>query len=506
MSGHGSVADGALFSSESIREKIAVKSAFFTQDKRELLYDELVEQHKYSQLADAQHENLASLLTPRTFTVTTGHQLNLFTGPVFFIYKILQTIKLAESLKRDCPDLDFVPVFWMATEDHDFEEINHFSTAERFFEVNGHAGGPVGRMKVDDQFFITAFDEEFRNSVFGTELILMMKKAYKKGNTFAEATRMLVQELFGSYGILIVDGDCKKWKASVTDLFQEELLHETLLRSTQETREFLKKKYGKVQVNPRNINLFYLSDTRNRIEKRENQYFIVDKDLVFSEEEILKELNQHPENFSPNAVLRPAYQEAILPNIAYIGGNAEIMYWLELTSYFKTVGIPFPYLIPRSSMLMVSEKNLRKIEKFGLKITDFLQDFASLSRKVLVESNELTQMLSRQENELKKQFLALSEAAVHTDVTFLNMVRAEEQRQLKSFERLRKRLLRAEKIKQSEKMETLERLFREIHPSGVWQERVYNFSVFYADAGQEWLQTCYQEIGATNSELIIFSI
>ena len=496
----------AVFEKDKVSTKIEEKKNHFSESKRRLLYDVLKEQNATISLSEKQSKNQEALLSENTFTVTTGHQLNLFTGPVFFIYKILQTIKLAENLKKNFPESQFVPVFWMATEDHDFEEINHFRTENDYFEIKADSGGAVGRIVIEDQYFIGQFEEAFKDFVFGTELILMMKKAYKKGNTLAQATRILVNELFSEFGLLILDGDHPNLKSEMISIFRAELLHEKLYHSSQEKVEFLKDNYGKVQVNPREINLFYLTGTRNRIQKQKEEFFVVDTSQKFSEEQILSELENFPERFSPNAVLRPAFQENILPNIAYIGGNAEIMYWLDLVDYFSEIQLPFPFLIPRNSMLMVEEKTAAKIEKFGLSWSDLLQNFAELSKGYLVNNHLIQKEIDQKEEKLKLQFEELKAISETTDVTFGNLVKAEEIRQLKSFDRMKKRLLRAEKIKNQEKLLQLEHLFLKIHPSGTWQERVFNFSVFYADNGKDWIQNCYQEMSSENSDLIIFSI
>src|SRR5690606_19297596 len=298
------------------------------------------------------------LADSQTYTVTTGHQLNLFTGPVFFIYKILQTIKLADHLNQTFPEQRTVPVFWMATEDHDFDEINHFNTRGNYYETKAEAGGAVGRIQPDDHFFIAEFEKEFTDSVYGTELILMMKRAYKKGNSLAQSTRILVHELFADYGLLVIDGDDADLKSQMKAIFRGELLNRDLFETTKPTVSQLTERYGKVQVNPREINLFYLSDMRGRRELDGEKYIIIDKNISFSKDEILTELENHPEKFSANALMRPVYQETVLPNIAYIGGNAEIMYWLELKLYFEKLALPFPVLIPRNSMLFVSAKTL----------------------------------------------------------------------------------------------------------------------------------------------------
>ncbi len=498
--------ESQFFNLDNIEKQFLLKERSFSHENRNVLYEVVQQQYSDVEQSAKQKSNLKNLELPHTFTVTTGHQLNLFTGPAFFVYKILQTIKLAELLKNEFPAKNFVPLFWLASEDHDFEEINHFKTEHHYYETKAKSGGAVGRIKVEDDFFISQFEEEFKDSIFGTELILLLKRAYKKGNTLSEATRIIVQELFSDYGLIVLDGDEAKLKAEMKSVFKDELLNQSLFETTQETVGVLTEKYGKVQINPREINLFYLTETRDRIAFENDKFVIVDTDKSFTQEEILAELENYPERFSPNALMRPVYQETILPNIAYIGGNAEIMYWLELQNYFKEIDLPFPILIPRNSMLMISEKTISKTESLGLEINDFFKNFAVVTNNLLLTDNEILPLLVQQENQLKEQFISLKEKAELTEKTFGNLVEAEQIRQLKSFERMKKRLLRAEKIKQSEKLERLENLFLTIHPGNTWQERNYNFSVFYADLGKQWLHNCYDELEVENSELIIFTV
>ena len=494
------------FDLDHFKNQMSEKQNSYSDDKRELLYNTIFSQNQEEQLSPKQLEFFFSLKDKNTFTITTGHQLNLFTGPVFFIYKILQTIKTAEFLKSKFPEQNFVPVFWMATEDHDFDEINHFKTREHYYEIKGNAGGDVGNIKIDETFFIQEFEKEFKDNLYGTELILWIKKAYQKGNSHTQAIRYLVNQLFAEYGLLTIDGNSKELKSQVKNVFRKELLSNQLFETTKTQREFLEKEYHKVQVNPREINLFYLTETRNRIEKINKEYHILETDLKFSELEILNELENHPEKFSPNAVLRPAYQETIMPNLAYVGGNAEIMYWIELKDYFESINLPFPILIPRNSMLFLEEKTFRKIENSGLETQDFFGNFAEVINQKILDNNEIKSLLEQKELDLLNSFSEIKTKAEQTDKTFVNLVNAEETRQLKSFKRMQKRLLKAEKIKQSEKFDQMQNLFLKVHPGGTWQERVFNFSVFYADFGKQWIADSYQQMDVQKSELIISPI
>ncbi|MGD1318986.1 bacillithiol biosynthesis cysteine-adding enzyme BshC [Chryseobacterium sp. 2R14A] len=494
------------FSLENFARQIHSKQNSFSSEKRDILVETLKSQLSDFTISKKQSENLENLKQKNTFTITTGHQLNLFSGPVFFVYKILQTIKTCSYLQQNFPDFNFVPVYWMASEDHDFAEINHFKTENNYYEINEKSGSAVGRIQINDTFFISEFEKEFKDSIFGTELILMLKEAYKTGNTLTEAIQTLVNRLFSDFGLLILDGDSKALKNQMKDVFKDELQNFSLHQNSKAKVGFLTEKYGKVQVNPREINLFYLSETRDRIDFDGEKYFVVDKNIQFTEGEILTELENFPEKFSPNALMRPVYQETILPNLAYIGGNAEIMYWLELKDYFSELNLPFPILIPRNSMLFLKEKTLGKIDKLDLKMEDFFQNFTKITNNKILDNNEILNLLNEKENLLTRQFSELKNVAETTEQSFGNLVKAEEVRQLKSFERMKKRLLRAEKIKQSELLECLENLFLDVHPSKTWQERIYNFSVFFTDLGYSWIEFCLEEMVVEDSKLIIVAI
>ncbi len=496
-------AEGLQFNVDNFRSRISEKTESYHSEIREVLCTVMEKQIGGRATSLSQQENLRLLRQKNTFTVTTGHQLNLFSGPVFFIYKILQTIKTAKYLKEHFADCDFVPVFWMATEDHDFEEINFFRTEDRSYHIRGDSGGAVGRISIGNISFIADFEEEFRDTVFGTELIVMLKEAYAKGNTLAQATRIFVNRMFSDYGLLVIDGDDPELKHLMIPAFNDELLNRSLHHHSKKQVEFLTEKYAKVQVNPREINLFYLSDTRNRIDFDGQNYIVVDTEFKFSSDQIIEELESHPQKFSPNALMRPVYQESVLPNVAYIGGNAEIMYWLELTGYFTNINLPMPILVPRDSMLFLKEKTLEKINRLELTVEDFFRDFSDVIKMKLLADSEILNLLNAKESEIATAFNELREMAKKTDITFGNLVSAEQTRQLKAYERMRKRLLRAEKIKQYELVETLQRLYLQIHPSKNWQERVYNFSVFYAGEGHAWLETCLEEMDVTQSELIV---
>ena len=491
------------FTWENMVNKMREKTSHYKVEQRRILVDVLKKQNDTTTLSEKQRLNLQLLEQETTVTVTTGHQLNLFTGPAFFVYKILQTIKTADEINAKNLGYKAVPIFWMATEDHDFEEINHFKTENDYYEIQEQSGGAVGRIEVMDNHFFDAFEEEFRGWPFGEELILLLKSAYAKGNTLSDSTRILVNSLFADYGVLVLDGDERELKCAMIPIFEDELKRQSLQHSSESTVDYLTQNYHKVQVNPRAINLFYLTDQRHRIEQVEEEYQIVDTEMKFTPNEIIEELNQFPERFSPNALMRPIYQETVLPNVMYVGGNAEIMYWFELKLYFEYLNLPYPILTPRNSMLFLTKKQATKAEKLHWEILDLFRTKEVLLKRYLVDQHPITHLLETNAEMLENHFDQLKKEASSTDKTFEDLVDAEKTRQLKSFARMKKRLLRAERIKQNEWLERVDKLWFSIHPKNTWQERVLNFSVFYSILGTSWLQTCYEEQDIETPQMVV---
>lgn len=460
---------------EEFEAQIAEKKENFSGN-RTVLVQSLENQYKGIPISESTGNNIETLRSQNTFTITTGHQLSLFTGPLYFIYKIVAAIKTAEVLKTQYPDYDFVPVYWMATEDHDFDEINHFFLNGKKISWNRDAKGPVGRLSTEglDKVF-DILELELGIGTNAQQMKELFRKSYLEHHNLAIATRYLVNELFKDHGLVIVDGDDKELKQQMIPYFKEELRNQKSFNAVQETLPFFEKENYKIQVNPREINLFYIEDNlRERIVKINDHYQVLNTKLSFSEEELLNELETQPEKFSPNVILRPLYQEVILPNLCYIGGGGEIAYWLELKNMFKQFKVTFPILYVRNSAVAVTEKQLRKIDKLELNWKDL---FLKKNELLNVKTKELADFpldFSKLKEQLSLQFSQLYEITEKTDVSFLKAVKAQEQKQLNGLYKLEKKLLRAEKIKQQDKLERILELKDSLFPNESLQERILN--------------------------------
>jgi len=478
---------------ENFEAQIQEKKKNFDDKNRAVLVSVLQKQYSKISTSDLTKQNIEALSNENTFTVTTGHQLNLFTGPLYFLYKIISTINLTKELKAKYPSQNFVPIYWMATEDHDFEEINYFNFKGRKFRWNKESSGPVGRLSTEGLAdFFEVYAQELGSGKNAEAIKKLFQESYLKHSNLAEATHYLANELFGEYGLVILDADNQDLKRNFIPYIKEELIQQTLHKLVLETAEKLKN--YTIQVNPREINLFYLEDDlRERIILENGKYKVNNTKIEFSESEILELLKNHPEKFSPNVIMRPLYQEVILPNLCYIGGGGEIAYWLELKSFFDAVKVTFPILLLRNSALLATEKQAAKADKLGLSWSDLFSKQKDLADKKTALLSEFPIDFTPQKELLRKQFERLYEIANQTDKSFAGAVKAQEAKQIKGLGNLEKRLLKAQKRKHSEELDRIIDLQNELFPNQSLQERQANFSEFYIENGESFIpQLCNQ--------------
>jgi bacillithiol biosynthesis cysteine-adding enzyme BshC len=491
---------------EHFQGQIEEKSANFPIENRKILVSALEKQYKSFEISEYTSQNIQLLKQSNTFTINTGHQLNLFSGPLYFLYKIVSTINLCKELKLKFPAQNFVPIYWMATEDHDFEEINYFNFKGKKISWNKESKGAVGRFDTKglDEVY-DYFSKEIGIGNNANYLLDLFKKSYFEHQNLADATRFLANELFKSEGLVIIDGDDTNLKKLFIPYAKNELLHQTSFKKVTETIAQLKE--YTIQVNPREINLFYLQDQlRERIIFENGNYKINNTSLVFSESEIITELEKNPENFSPNVILRPLYQEVILPNLCYIGGGGEIAYWLELKSNFEANKVTFPMLLVRNSVVLSTKKQMDKANKLGLNWQElFLNQDALVNLKVQKYS-EYTVDFTTQKEVITKQFAALYKIAESTDKSFIGAVKAQEAKQLKGLNNLEKRLLKAEKRVHSETLDRIVSIQNELFPNNSLQERNVNFSEYYFEFGTKLMEELLRELNPLSQEFKIITL
>lgn len=480
---------------QNFKPQLEEKKNSYKNQIRKDLVETLRDQYQDLKTSEAVNENFEKLLSDKTFTITTGHQLNLFTGPLYFLYKIISAMNLAKKLKEKWPEFNFVPVYWMATEDHDFEEINYFNLHGKKFKWNNadsRAGNTaVGILSTEglDEVF-DLFAAEIGGGENGDYLKNLFENAYLEHENLTDATRFIANELFGAEGLVILDAQDKRLKKHFIPQVKNELFNKISHKQTKGSVEKLNKLGYNIQVNPREINLFYLNDEiRERIIERDGKFYVHDHNISWSKEEIEKEVEENPQDFSPNVMMRPLYEEVILPNLCYIGGGGELAYWLELKSYFEAEKVTFPILLLRNSALLQTEKQDEKRQKLNISLKElFLSQHELINRKVRQISN-IDIDFSPQKEHLVKQFQGMYELAEKTDKSFLGAVKAQEVKQLKGLDHLEKRLLKAQKRKLADEVERIAKLQNELFPNRSLQERQTNFSEFYVEYGKELMST-----------------
>ena len=430
----------------------------------------------------------------------------MFTGPLYFLYKIISTINLTKELKEKHPENDFVPIYWMATEDHDFEEINYFNFKGRKFRWNAASTGPVGRLSTEGlSDFFEIYKQELGAGKNAETIKTLFEASYLKHSNLADATRFLANELFGELGLVILDGDNPNLKRTFIPYIKEELLSQTSYKEVTKTTEKLKD--YTIQVNPREINLFYVEDNlRERIILENGKYKVNNTKIEYTETEILTLLDTNPEKFSPNVIMRPLYQEVILPNLCYIGGGGEIAYWLELKSFFDAVNVTFPMLLLRNSALLVTEKQTKKADKLGLSWANLFSKQEDLLNDLVKTLDDNPVDLAIQKDFLKNQFHYLHSLAQKTDISFSGAVKAQEAKQIKGLENLEKRLLKAQKRKHADALERITDLQNELFPNKSLQERQANFSEFYVEYGDHLIKKLIAQLQPLNANFEIVNM
>ena len=447
--------------------KKVIESRGFSNTKRKTLVDVLKKQ--YQNLGNNPDFNI--LLESNTFTVTTGHQLNIFTGPLYVIYKIITVINLAKKLKAEFPAFNFVPIYWMASEDHDFAEIASFNLFGKTYQWETTQKGAVGRMNPAELQAI--FDEMPEKSA-------LFEEAYLKNNTLSDAVRQYMHQLFGSEGLVCLDADEAALKSIFSEVIKDDLLNNTANKIVHQTSDELNAMGYHTQITPREINFFYLQNgLRERIVKDNNVYKVLNSELHFTESEILQILENQPDIFSPNVVLRPLYQETILPNLAYIGGPSEVPYWLQLKGIFDHYGEQFPLLMPRNFALVVNQASQKRMDKLGVTTDELFTDDVTLRRSFVERNSDNSLSLAFEIDDVNEIFERILKKSLVIDQTMKGAVEAEKTKIITSLENLEKRIKKAEERNQETSVTQLLGLKQKLFPDGGLQERKENFLNFY---------------------------
>lgn len=466
---------------------------------RAALVEVLRRQYENIPTSDFVAQNITSLLADNTFTITAAHQPILFTGPLFTIYKISSVINLANQLKQQYAGYNFVPVFWMGSEDHDMDELNNTTVNGARYQWQ-EGSGPVGRI---DSNVIASSLAELKAAIGENDAVRIIEEAVLKCNTIANLTQYIINEVFKQHGLVVINQDDAHLKGLFKQVIADEVFNSRAVNVLADNIAYLEQRY-KVQAKPREINFFYLGEGyRERIiwNEADERYAVNNKILNFSKAQLEAEINDHPEKFSPNVFFRPLYQEMVLPNLAFIGGAGELSYWLELKPLFDYYKVSFPALIMRSMAAIVQPSANNKLQKLNLQFADFFKDVELLINEYVKHNTGSNTSLADQKEQVKVMFDTIAQKAEAVDVTLVQSVGAEKQKTITTLENIEGKMLKAEKRKQETAVNQIRNVHGALFPNGSLQERVENFIPFYSPS---FIETCVHTLNPLKQQFYFF--
>ena len=455
---------------------------------RRTLVEVLKRQNNELNLSEKTKNNIDLLAQQNTFTVTTGHQLCLFTGPLYFLYKIVSTINLAKTLNTTYPDSTIVPVFWMASEDHDFNEINNIDLFGKTIKWNNDQGGAVGRMRLTEiEPVLNEVFEILGEGEHAQKLKSIFKKAYKSDYNLSRASRILINHLFSEDGLVIIDGDDPYLKSLFSQVLKKDIIDSYYYPFLSNQSQRLSKNY-KLQAHVKMKNCFKLEKGKR----------------VHIENEIsISDIENNPEQFSPNVLLRPLYQETILPNIAYIGGGAEIAYWMQLKQIFDQEKTPFPILVLRNSAILISEKHSVKLKELGISVDSIFNSEHQLHRQYL-QTQEEHNSFEEYYQQLKTIFNNIK--AMYKEKALQPILESELQRQVNSLKKMEQKIVKIEKEKHQNALSNLSKIKHFYFPNNSLQERHQNFIPFYLKHGDNFIKKMKEEFDPLETNFVVLEL
>ncbi len=472
---------------------------------REVLVNVLREQYSDIETTESVKSNINSLLNENTFTITTAHQPSLFTGPLYFIYKTISALNLAEQLKEKYPQNHFVPIFLIGGEDHDFEEINHLNIFGKTVTWENDENGATGMMQTDSLKPVLAeIKDILGNSENANSIYTTLERCFTEHSTYGKAMFAFTNELFKQYGLVVISPNHAKLKELFIPIIKDEIFNEASKVLVEKEIEKKEKAGFKGQAFVREINLFYLMpNLRERIVFEDEKYKVLNTNYEFTKAEMTAEIENYPERFSPNVILRPVYQEVILPNLAYIGGGGELSYWTERQPQFEHFNIPFPMLVRRNSVLWIDKSNQKKLNKLDLTIDDLFGEVEALIKSYVRGNTDEELSLKDAKTAINSAFEKILSKATAIDATLKKTVLGEQKKQINAIENLENRLLKAEKRNQEVAVNQIRNLKDKLFPNNGLQERHDNLLPFYLKYGDDFIQTLKDNLAPLNTEFTI---
>ncbi len=475
-----------------------------------LLPEIIKNQYQGQSISKLTQNNIKSLSSSNTIVIATGQQLGIFGGPLYTFYKIITAIKLCDHLKDNYEGYNFIPVFWMEGDDHDYDEVRSFSMLNnenqlinlkyddgQLEEINrGSIGNLVFNQNIENVF--NELDAALRQTEFKAPLLEFLKSIYKPEKTFLETFRKVLIHFFDEYGLVLFSPIDPAVKRILKPVFEKEItefLYHTsfLVERSAELEEIY---HAQVKVKP--INLFY-TDEKERLSidpTETGEYRLKGKRKKFTREELLLQLEEAPEKFSPNVLLRPICQDYLFPTAFYIGGPGEISYFAQVSPLYKLFGIDEPFIYPRSSATIV-EKGVKAIlDKNNISYIEIFSEENELIQKIVAASSEFNveDLFGNTLRDILSSLSSIDEKLGRIDKTLPDLSSKTRQRIEESLNLLKNKAIDAEKRKYDSTIRQVSKVRNVLYPNNNLQERELNWIYFANKYGMDIVKWLYKEL------------
>ncbi|NOR12726.1 MAG: bacillithiol biosynthesis cysteine-adding enzyme BshC [Candidatus Aminicenantes bacterium] len=452
--------------------------------------------------------NIQKFIQDKACAVVTGQQVGLFSGPLYTIFKALTAIKLAESLNQTSLGC-FVPVFWLASDDHDFEEINHITLLDKENQIEdiqyqGHSANlktPVSEIVLSKEISncIQQLNDLTHDSEFKPEILSQLGTAYQPGRSFVEAFAQWMTQLFKSYGLIFIDAAHPALKDLGKDVFYTEIAQNS--PSTQcaleSSRKLKQKNYStQIQLHEGILNLFLVEDERHTIQFRDDDFSIKGKPQTFKKDELLQLLEKQPHKFSPNVLLRPLYQDTLLPTVAYVGGLSEVAYFAQMKEVYERFNLPMPIIYPRKSLSLIEKKVDKALKTYSLKVQDIWRNadvkINDIAKEKIPQSLDKAFYITT--SHLDKDFIDIKQETLAFEPTLEKSVDLTIGKIHHQICLLEKKILKASKKQNTIMTQRIHLAKSSLYPNQHLQERVFNITPFLIKYSFSLMDRLYQAV------------
>lgn len=477
---------------------------------RNSLADILVDQNERFGARKRTFENIDLLRKSGTVAVLTGQQAGLFTGPLYTIYKALSAIKLSETLRSR--GVDAVPVFWAATEDHDFDEIasaallgrDNNDVEFRIAPAERSQGLPVGSIVIPESFereFQGGFDE-LPAADFAPELRRRLAEIWKPGATIGHAFCSDLQRLFEDYGLIVVDPLDVRMKQMAAPMYRKaiELADEITPALVDRSKELERDGYhSQVLVTDDYFPLFYHTDDgvrRSLRRKSAGVYHVSDTKIELDRDELIRLATNEPQRFSPGVMLRPVVQDHLFPTLCCFGGGAEIAYFAQNSEVYRLLDRPATTIFHRQSFTIIDSKQSNTLKKYDLKLTDLFPGYESLLPHIVDKFVNPTtaRLFADAEERINLELNRLDQELSRIDPTLAANLATRRRKIVYHISALQKKFRRTQVDKDEIVRRQLHSLFASLLPAGGLQERRLNVGSFTLRFGDAFIRTVYDSI------------